>query len=62
MTKENAMYVAYLLNRIDRFQEFMDDIEDVVNRYSGDLGDIEAPLWDLLNAELAKREEELKDF
>ena len=62
MTKENAMYVAYLLHRIDRFQEFLDDIEDVVNHYTGDLGEIEAPLWDLLNAELARREEELKDF
>jgi hypothetical protein len=62
MTKENALHVVYLVHRIDRFQEFLNDIEDVMGHYTGDIEEIETPLWDLLNAELEKREQELKDF
>lgn len=62
MTKENALYVVYLVDRIERFQDFMDDIEAVVKNYEGDIVEIKAPLLELINAEYKRREQELKDF
>lgn len=62
MTKENALYVVYLVDRIERFQDFMDDIATVVNNYEGDIVEIKAPLLELINAEYKRREQELKDF
>ena len=64
MTREDAVKAHRALREIEEFEQFMEDIMSVIADYSKtcDISDIGREMVRMMNHDLAKRENVLKDM